>query len=227
MRNYTRFIPGEEIDAVAQWDFGAVDTAAMLLAAQAKARERASSRVQDDALRQEGYAEGFVQGQAQARLEAQRQINEFIDQQGQEAARQFAGLIESVRAQLDDAEQMAAQGVLALACELAQQVLRHEIAVNPNALLPVVREALGALFTDSKNALVKLNPLDLDMLQDTLQAEFPNLLLTLQADPAVTRGGCLIESAGTVVDGGVEKRWSRAVGRLGLALPWEVPGDAS
>ena len=36
-----------------------------------------------------------------------------------------------------------AQGMLELACELARQVLRHELSVNPNALQPVIREALG------------------------------------------------------------------------------------
>jgi flagellar assembly protein FliH len=34
-----------------------------------------------------------------------------------------------------------AQGVLELACELARQVLRHELSVNPNVVQPVIREA--------------------------------------------------------------------------------------
>jgi len=33
MRNYDRFIPGEEIKDVSQWQFGAIDTAAQLLQA--------------------------------------------------------------------------------------------------------------------------------------------------------------------------------------------------
>ena len=36
MRNLSRFIPGEEIDAVSQWNFSAVDTDALLLAAKAR-----------------------------------------------------------------------------------------------------------------------------------------------------------------------------------------------
>ncbi len=45
--------------------------------------------------------------------------------------------------------------------------------------------------------------------------EFSGLSLTLVADATITRGGCLVESAGTVVDGTMEKRWARAVARLG------------
>jgi flagellar assembly protein FliH len=225
MRNYTRFIPGDEIDAVASWKFGDVDPAAMMQA-QAQAQQAQTSDEQAQILRQEGYAEGFIQGRAQAMLEAQRQINEFIANQGQEAARQLASLVESARTQLDAAEQATAQGVLELSCELARQVLRQEIASNPNVLLPVIREALAALFADSKTTRVSLHPLDLDMVQEVLNAEFPNLSLTLQADPALSRGGCRIASAHTLIDGSIEKRWSRAIAQLGLHLPWQEASDA-
>lgn len=227
MRQFTRFIPGEEIDAVAQWRFGDVDAAAMLLEQQTRDRE---ANAQIDAARQqfhaEGYAEGFVQGRAQALLEAQKQISDYISQQGRESAQQLGSLIESARAQLDAAEQLAGQAVLELACEMARQVLRHEISSNPNVLLPVIREALGLLFADSRAVLIRLHPLDLDVLQDILHEEYPNLPLTLQPDAAIARGGCLVESGGTVIDGRLDKRWARAIGRLGQNLPWEeVPGD--
>lgn len=221
MRNYTRFIPGEEIGAVEQWNFGAVDTASLLMAAQVEAREEASDQLKNEALKQEGYAEGFVQGHAQATLEAQRQITDFIANQGQEAAQNFAQLFVSVQAQQADAEQVVARGVLELACELARQVLRRELSVSPHALQPVIREALGLLMAESKSALVRLNPLDMAVLEDVLRTEFSSLTLTLLADATVARGGCLIESAGTVVDGTIEKRWMRAVANLGLNPPWE------
>lgn len=224
--NYSRFIPGEEIDAVAQWRFGAVDAAAMLLEEQARTR---ILEEQAETFRQEGYVQGVVdgsvQGHGQAMLEAQEQVNAFLNNQGQDIARQLATLVESAHAQLDAAEQVAARGMLDLACELARQVLRHEISINPNALLPVIREALTPLIADSKSAVLKLHPLDMDMLQDVLRADYPNLPLTLLADASISRGGCLVQSAGTQIDGTLEKRWARAVGQLGLDLPWEEAAD--
>ena len=225
MRNATRFIPGEEIGAVAQWDFAAVDTASILLAAQAQAREAASERGRDEAVRQEGYAQGFAQAQAQAALETQQRIAEFTRSQGEDAARRLAALFTSTDLQLQQSEQAIAQGVLELACELARQVLRQELSLNPNVLLPVVREALGLLLTDSKSALVRMNPLDLEVLEEPLRAEFASLSLTLLADARVDRGGCLVESAGTVVDATVEKRWIRAAATLGLNVPWQESDD--
>lgn len=225
MRNYTRFIPEEEVGVVQQWSFGAVDTASVLLAAQVKAREEASDQVKNESLRQEGYADGFVQGHAQATLEGQRKIADFIAHQGEMAAHTFAQLFASARSELADAEQQIAHGVLELACELARQVLRHELSVNPNALQPVLREALGLLVAESKSALVRLNPLDLEVLEPVLRNEFPNLELTLLADASVTRGGCVVESAGTVVDATVQKRWVRAIATVGLSSLWEQSAD--
>lgn len=223
MRNYSRFIPGEEIDAVEQWSFGAVDTASLLLASQAKVRDDALDEVKSEAIKQEGYAEGFAQGHAQATLEAQRQMTNFMANQGQVAAQGFAKLFVSAQEQQAQAEQVVARGVLDLACELARQVVRQELSVNDQVLQPVIREALGLLVAESKSAVVRMNPQDFEAMETVVKAEFINLSLTLLADASLTRGGCLIESAGTVVDGTVEKRWQRAVARLGLSSAWEMP----
>ncbi len=228
-RNHSRFIPGEEVGAVTDWQFGAVDQASIRFAAKLKAQEHAEAQAKENLLRQagfdDGYAQGFAQGHAQATLEGQRQINEYIATQGQETAQQFGQLLESAQAQIAEQEQVMAKGVLELACELARQVLRHELSTNPNALQPVIREALGVLAIDSKAALVRMNPLDQDVLAEVLRKEFSGLSLTLLADPAIARGGCLVEAAGTVVDGTLEKRWMRSVASLGLDSAWEVSDD--
>ncbi|MDP3650133.1 MAG: flagellar assembly protein FliH [Rhodoferax sp.] len=230
-RTHSRFIPGEEVGVVTDWQFGAVDQSSLRFAAKLKAQEQAEAQAKENVLRQagfdDGYAQGFAQGHAQATLEGQRQINEYIAIQGNEAALQFGQLFESAQAQIAEQEQVMAKGVLELACELARQVLRHELSTNPNALQPVIREALSVLAIDSKAALVRLNPLDQDVLAEVLRTEFSGLSLTLLADASVARGGCLVESAGTVVDGTLEKRWQRSVASLGLDSAWEVGDDLS
>ena len=224
-RNQSRFISGEELGTVAGWEFAAVDQASVRFAAKVRAQEAAEEQTRENVARQAGYTDGFAQGHAQATLEGQRLIAEYIASQGQDAARHFGRIFESADAGIAESQQAMAQGVLELACELARQVLRHELSTNPNALQPVIREALSVLSTDSKAALVRLNPLDLDVLEEVLRQEFSALSLTLLADASVSRGGCLVESAGTVVDGTIEKRWSRAVARLGLDSSWEVPHE--
>ena len=225
MRNYTKFIPGEEIDAVAQWQFKAVDTHGLLLASQAQAREEARQHAANEVVRQQGYSEGFTQGHAQATLEAQRQISDFMATKGSDTAKRLAALLEAAQRQLAESEQLIARGVLELACDLAQQVLRRELSVNPNVLQPVIREALGMLMSDAKSAVVRLNPLDMEVLDEALQQEFANLSLSFVADPAVSAGGCLIEATGTVVDASLERRWARVTAGLGLSPAWDEADD--
>jgi flagellar assembly protein FliH len=225
-RNQSRIIPGEQLGAVAGWEFGAVDQASVRFAAKVKARELAEEQSRENEAHQRGFSDGYAQGHAQATLEGQRLIAEYIETQGQDAARQFGQLFESTQEQIAESQQVMAEGVLELACELARQVLRHELSANPNVLQPVIREALSVLSIDSKAAFVRLNPVDMEVLEAVLKQEFSGLALSLLSDSSVTRGGCLVESAGTVVDGTIEKRWSRAVAKLGLESAWEVSNDA-
>ena len=230
-RAHSTFIPAEQVENATDWNFSAVDQAALRFAAKLKAQALEEERARDDTAHKSGYAEGyaagFEQGHAKATLEAQKQINDFIATQGQQAANKFLQLFAAAQTQLEQTEQSIAKGVLELACEVARQILRTELSVNPNVLPPVVREALGMLTADTKVASVRLNPVDIDVLAPELQREFPNLALNLVPDASMSPGGCLVESAGTVIDGTVERRWTKALSVLGLDTAWEVPAEAS
>ena len=229
MRNRSRFIPGEDIDVVARWNFGDVDADLLQLEADAQARSLARAQAaqahldaqREQVVRQEAYADGFAQGQSTAVLQAEQRHQAYLDNEGRASARQFAQLLASAREQLAQCEQVMAQGVLDLACVLARQVLRHELSVNPNVLQPVIREGLQLLADDSKAAVVRLHPLDFDVLQDVVQEEFAALALTLTSDASITQGGCRITSAGAVIDAELESRWRRAMARLGLQVQWD------
>lgn len=229
MRNYDRFIPGEEIDAVKQWNFTAIDTAAQLLAAQVQAREAQEEADQLALTREQGFAQGFAQGVEQGRKQAQadleRQMSEFMATQAQAAGERLQQLFNSAQSELIEAEQAMAQGVLELACELARQVLHQELTVNTEVLMPVLREALELLGADCKTAIVKLHPADLAELGERIHADFAGIALTLRADSAVRQGGCVLEAAGTVVDATVPKRWQQVVARLGMSSAWKESNE--
>ncbi len=233
-RDYAKFIPGEEIREAVDWNFTAVDQTASKFAAKLKAQAEAEEQAKIAGVRQLGYAdghekgfaEGYAQGHATATLEGQRQLNSYVENQGAEAARTFADLFTNAAAQIAESEQVMAKGVLELACDLARQILRQELSVNPNALLPVIRESLTLLVSDSKAATIRMSPQDCDVLGDALRQELVGMSLAIVPDATITRGGCVVESAGTVIDGTLEKRWSRALANLGLDAAWEVSHES-
>jgi flagellar assembly protein FliH len=224
-RAHSSFIPAEDVAEASSWNFDAVDKASLKFAAKVKAQAEEQDRARDEAARQAGHAEGFEQGYAEAAQEGQRMLQEYMATQGQDAANHYAGLFASAQAQIEQSQQTLAKGVLELACELARQIVRRELSTNPHALQPVIREALGMLAVDTKMAAVRMNPVDLDVFAEDLQREFINLKITAVPDPTITAGGCLVEAAGTVIDGSVERRWHKAVASLGLESAWEQEHD--
>ncbi|MDB5893936.1 MAG: hypothetical protein JWQ88_1467 [Rhodoferax sp.] len=229
-RNFAKFIPSEEVGTVAQWQFGTVGNPRLAAPSAELAPELEPEepiQVQLERAWDEGYTAGMAQGSAQATEEGNRRLDEFVQNQGVEAARHLASVAIGLEARLKQAEQDIAQQVLALACNLARQVVRRELAIDPQALLPVVREALGMLVMDGKPAVVKLNAEDLALLKAPLREAHPAPGLHWVADAGVARGDCLVESSGTVIDGSLARRWERAVAHLGLVSSWASDDSAA
>ncbi len=223
-RNHARFIPESELSGATELDFSAVDQISQRFAAKLRAQALEQERLKENTLRQsalnEGYAQGFTQGHTQATAEGQRQLNEYINNQSVDISRHFAQLFANVQAQIADSEQVMAQGILELACELARQVVRQELTTNVKVLQPVIREAMGMLAVDCKVAVVRLHPQDMAVVSEIVDKEFSHLSITLIADASISPAGCLVEAAGTIIDGTIEKRWKRAVSTLGLDSSW-------
>src|SRR3989344_5985865 len=196
-RSYSRFIPSEEVGDFTQWKFGAVD---------------GSDLVEP------------VEPEPVAEIPAE--LDE-VAQQGHETAQRLQSVVQTLDASLIDMQQQMAQQLLELACDIARQVVRQELSVNPNALQPVVREAVGMLVTEGRPAMVRLNPADMEAMAQPLREEIDAPGVQWMADAAVPPGGCLVESAGTAVDGSLDKRWQRAIAALGLQSPWQEEEEGS
>ena len=227
----SRFIPSEEIDAVARWQFSAVsglDGVAQRGVSRTAALSAAQQLLLEQA-RESGRQQGREEALAQAAVQLQRQMDDFYQRQAHATAERLALCAQAFEARWDAAEQGMAQSVLELACAMARQVLRRELSTDGMALEPVIREALGMLAADARITVVRLNPADFTLLETALRESFAGESLMFRADAAVTPGGCLVEAAGMTVDGTLDKRWSRTVASLGLSVPWVENGvdDAS
>ena len=215
----TALIPSEDIAGFSRWRFERVGAPAVV-AEDPRETESAHQQALWQA-RQEALAEGHASGRAEAMAEAQAHMETWFATHGQETATRLAALLATAEAGLAEAQQDIARGTLEIACALARQVLRHEMATQPRALEPVVREALGLLMADGRNAVVRLSPIDFEALDAHLRAEFAGQAVGVVADPALAPGDCRVECAGAVIDGGMATRWARAVASLGLDMPWQ------
>lgn len=230
---YTRFIPREEVGDVTQWRFGAVGAEiAPEEPADAPELPPALDQAALDAAvqqaRNEAFAQGHAQGTEEATQEWQRRLDDYVSGQGAAAAEQFAAVASAFAQGLAGMQQEIAHGVLELACEVARHVLRRELQGDALALQPVITEALGTLVADGRPVVVRLNPADAQAMGPSLAGALATATIQWVADAEVSPGGCLVEQAGTMIDGRLEKRWQRALAPLGLDLPWRAEtGHAS
>lgn len=154
---------------------------------------------QEDGFRK-GYDEGHAKGEAEGRA------------QGEAAAREaFGGAVEGVVPalkalvhELDEdrirLQTQAEADLLLLAMEVARRVVRQAIAVDEDAVRPVLRDAI-ALMTMRNDLMVRVHPEDLA----AVEAELPELR-ALFTD---------LGRVDVVADGGVERGGVRVMGRDG------------
>lgn len=171
-------------------------------------------------VRQDAYQQGLEQGQQQAGQEWQARMADYQNNLGRDTAQRLNEVLHAAQSSVQGLQQQMAPDLLQLATDIARQVVRQELRCNPQALQPVVSEALDMLGAETKPALVRLNPEDFKQLETHLRAALPNPKVEWLADPSVAVGGCLVESQGAQIDGSLERRWQRAVAALGLVSTW-------
>lgn len=223
---HSRFIPREEIDGVAAWHFSAMDGSdeTSTAAVGDTASEGVTSEVLQEA-RQQAYAEGFARGRDAGGQEVRDALEATVRKTAEETAVRMAQLLHNTRDHLKKSESQISRHILELACDLARQVVRQELKNDPVHLKPVINEALSQLVEDGLPATVRMHPGDLALMKGALLETLASPTPEFVADANVSPGGCLVESATMAVDATIEKRWSRAVGNLGLDAAWN-PGNA-
>lgn len=239
---HQRFIPREELNGFSAWrpdSFGekrpppvatAPDPAVLKreaereaqrqaeLAAQREEAEVAARAAELRGAREGGYQDGYRDGLAA--MEA------FKQSYSAQCSAQVAAVIQRMQAQFDTLEQHLAQRVAGIALEMARQVVRTELTVNPAQVVAVTQEALGLVLMSARHVVVRVNAEDQPIVASGTAELLAARGARLVADPRVARGGCIVESDIGVVDAQVGSRWQRATNALGHeAASLEQPCD--
>jgi flagellar assembly protein FliH len=163
-------------------------------------------RLREEARRQ-GHQAGYAEGQSTARAEAQR------------LAKAATGL-EQALAQLD---QQVADELLALATEIARQVVREEITARPDIIVKVVHEALAQM--PHQHATIFLHPEDASLLRSYAGDALAHAGHRILEDSRLSPGDCVLESGSSQTDATLATRWKRVVETLGIASAWRNPDE--
>jgi flagellar assembly protein FliH len=191
-----------------RWELASFDADAPVAARQETESEAATVdpgellRLREEA-RQEGYQAGYTAGQAAARVEASR----------------LATAATSLEQALTEFDQQVADELLALATEIARQVVRGEITARPDIVLKVVNEALAEL--PNLHATIFLHPDDASLVRSYAGDALAHAGHRVVEDARLTPGDCILESGSSQTDATLATRWRRIVETLGIASAWQ------
>lgn len=153
--------------------------------------------------RAEGYAEGLAKGEREGHaqgLEAGLAAGRGIIE---DQARRFASLVDALQQPLASQHEALQEAMLRLVERIARAVVRSELAIRPESILAVVREALAALPLGAAAIRVVVAPADLAIVRESLGADRD---VTIESDPGMAPGDCRIESRESVVQYAVSDR---------------------
>jgi flagellar assembly protein FliH len=143
-------------------------------------KERILSELREQA-RQDGYEEGKAAGEQQAA------------QYVQEALLKLNEIMIAFPAAVKKHEEK----LVGLAVEIASKVIQEEISLQPEIVQRTVETALRRV-SDLEQVVVKVNPLDLDLILpklDTFKQLVPDVQnFSIEGSHTLQRGGCIIET---------------------------------
>ena len=147
---------------------------------------------------QRAYERGLADGSQQAHDEHERTLRAL-----RESTAALARALRQARAAWFDALEA---DLHALAVTVARRIIDREVTAAPEIVAQLVRQAIALV--DVPDAItVRVNPADLAAVEALRHgpddAGAPSAF-TLAADPAISRGGCVVETPGRLVDGRVE-----------------------
>ena len=165
---------------------------------------RAAHEAGDIEGRENGYARGHNEGYAAGLAQAQEQ------------AQALRTLIMSLPTALRAAEREVADDLLALALDIARQVVPHlAVPAEPDQILTLVRELIHLEPALNGTPRLLLHVDDAALVQQHLADDLEAAGWRIRTDISITRGGCRVHAASGALDATLETRWERVAAALG------------
>lgn len=158
-----------------------------------------------------GYAEGLARGAETGHQQAFDQAQQQFDQQVQD----FAQLQDAFQANLSELEVEIAPALLKLAVNAVEKLLHDQLAIKPDAVLAVIKQALQVIPSEVARATVRAHPADIAALRIFLPTQTPDTLWQFVEDSSITQGGCLVDMPSASLDLTLQTRWKALLATLG------------
>mgnify|MGYP003946641081 CR=1 FL=1 len=211
------------LSAWQRWEMGSLDADALAVRAASieapaaprpdpavLAREAELERLRLEA-RATGEAEGRREGWAQGHAEGHAEGLAAGLAAASAHAEQLRALAAALPAALRSAEGELADAILALALDVARQVIHRTLRVEPEWVLALVQDLMHAEPALQGEPRLLLHPEDVALVKNSLGSELQAAGWQVRADETLARGSCRVRSASGEMDATLETRWKRVM----------------
>lgn len=152
------------------------------------------SRAQEEAvqIKQNAYQEGYNLGLQQATSEIEN----------------FKNVLGAFMGAEDKVFSLIAPNILELSMSIAQKIIKHEAKIDVQIVVDTVMDALKMLSKNEPKIVLRVNPIQVQYLKDTLPEKIKSLgmetKLSVLSDEAITEGGCIIQTNNGMIDATIE-----------------------
>lgn len=183
-----------------------VEAAALLAAARSEAEEITRNAAPEG--RAQGIAAGRIEGERLGRADAIKQVSDQLAQ----LMRRWTDAIDRWERERAAMMLAAREDVIALAIEIARNVVHRRIEVDPSLVVDQVESAL-AMVARPTSLRIAVHPADRALVEEALPAivvrfaDAASIALVERED--VERGGCIVSTAGGEIDANISTQIER------------------
>lgn len=151
----------------------------------------------------QGRQDGFQTGHQEGLMAGQKMIHE--------KAAQFDHLLSVLNAPFEALDEEVEQQLVELSLLVAQQFIQHELEHQPDLILSIIRQGIGLLPVTSRNIRIRLNPEDAMLVKENKLNDDQENPWNIIDDPAIAKGGCIINTEHSRIDATIEKRLNEII----------------
>jgi len=152
-------------------------------------------------LKGRAHAQGFTEGEKAGIDSERKNLKSVLD-----TLSQVVMQLDEIR---NEVYRSSEKEVVSLAMGIATKIVRHEVTINKNVILNVLKQALKKT-VDYDKIKIRVNPSDLKFLK-TQNHQFSHLIdnmesIVFEDDEAILTGGCLIQTNSGDIDARIDKQ---------------------
>lgn len=165
----------------------------------------------------EGYERGYAAGLEQGRAQGSREL--------EETALRLEGLLRSLEGFREKRVGELLPDLVDLSVEIARKIIHKEVELDREVIVAVAQDALQKVGEKEESVVVKVNPLDYEIMLsriDFLKSQSGLKEIAVEPYAAIAPGGCYIETRTGEVDARIEEQLKEVQDAVNAATDTEV-----